>query len=335
MKILVIRLSGISEIILSTPVVRNLKTQVDQAEVHYCTESSYYPLLEANPYIDKIHLLGDNMSKLIKELQSENFDHVIDLQGSLQTSLVKYRLGKPSKTYKNLKWEKWLMVNLKINKLPGVHLVDRFMETVKDLDVKMDSLGLDYFIPEREGIDLESLPHLFRKEFVVFAIGAAHGTKRLPLSKMIELCDKINKPVILMGNREDHETGEKLMSFFEKDEISRPFEEGLKELNKKTVIYNACGMFSLHEQALLIRQSRYVFTHDNEIMHIAAAFRKRIFSIWGSSIPRFGMYPYRTQFTIFENTRIDCRPCSATGRNTCPKGHFKCMKNLTFDFYLP
>jgi len=78
-----------------------------------------------------------------------------------------------------------------------------------------------------------------------------------------------------------------------------------------------------------------VFTHDSGLMHIAAAYGKEIYSIWGNTVPDFGMYPYRTKFTVFENNSIGCRPCSKIGHSKCPLGHFKCMKNQFFDFYIP
>jgi ADP-heptose:LPS heptosyltransferase len=152
---------------------------------------------------------------------------------------------------------------------------------------------------------------------------------------MIELCDKINKPIVLLGGKEDEENGEKIKSFFERNEGSKNFEKGLEELGKKTMIYNACGLYNLNQSASLLKSARYVFAHDTGLMHIAAALKKEVFSIWGSTIPAFGMYPYRTKFTIFENSKLDCRPCSKIGFDKCPKGHFKCMKEMVFDFYLP
>jgi ADP-heptose:LPS heptosyltransferase len=106
-------------------------------------------------------------------------------------------------------------------------------------------------------------------------------------------------------------------------------------MGKKTIVYNGCGKFNINQSASVIKKARYVFTHDTGLMHIAAAFKKEIFSIWGNTIPAFGMYPYRTKFTILENNRLSCRPCSKIGYNQCPKGHFKCMKELVLDFYLP
>lgn len=334
MKILVIRFSSIGDIILTTPVIRALKTQLDNAEVHYATKKQYRGLLENNPYIDKLFLLEDKLYELIAKLKAERYDYVIDLHHNLRTLIIKTALSRKSFSFNKLNYEKWLKVNLKIDKLPSKHIVDRYMETVAPLGVKTDALGLDYFIPEQDEVPRDWLPETHRKSFVAYAIGAQHNTKKLPLEKMIELCDRINKPVVLLGGKEDFETGEKVRQFFERTN-STEYEEGLRELNKKTIVYNACGKFNLNQSASLVKQASHVFTHDTGLMHIAAAFKKEVFSIWGNTIPEFGMYPYRTKFTVFENKKLSCRPCSKIGHKKCPKGHFKCMNDIVLDFYLP
>jgi len=334
-KILILRFSSIGDIVLTTPVPRILKTQLD-AEVHYAVKKNYAIVLENNPYIDKLHLLDQSLNELIARLKEEGFDYVVDLHHNLRTLLVKKRLGVQAYSFNKLNVEKWLMTNLKIDKLPNVHIVDRYMETVLPLGAKMDNLGLDYFIPEKDEVELQWLPDTHQKEYVAFAIGAQYNTKKLPLERMIELCDRINKPIVLLGDKSDQETGDKIVNFFKRTRESEPLEYTLgKDLNKKAIVYNACGKFNLNQSASLVRQASYVFTHDTGLMHIAAAFKKQIFSIWGNTIPMFGMYPYRTKFTVFENNKISCRPCSKIGYKRCPKGHFRCMNDIVFDFYLP
>jgi len=334
MKVLVIRFSSIGDIVLTTPVVRALKTQLNDAEIHYVTKLQYKSLLEGNPYIDKSFFLEKDLYPLLVELRKENYDYVVDLHNNLRTRIIKTALQVRAFSFNKLNLEKWLLVNLKINKLPARHIVDRYLDTVQTLGVKPDALGLDYFIPEKDEVPLDWLPETHREGFVAYAIGAQHNTKKLPLKRMIELCDKINKPILLLGNQGDFGIGEQITAFFERPATSE-FESGLKELNKKTTIYNACGKFNLNQSASLVKKARYVFSHDTGLMHIAAAFKKEIFSIWGNTIPEFGMYPYRTKFTVLENKKLDCRPCSKIGYQSCPKGHFKCMNEIVFDFYLP
>ncbi len=333
MKVLIIRFSSIGDIVLTTPVIRTLKTQLEDAEIHYVTKVQYKSILEFNPYIDKFFFLEKSLGHLIDQLRNEKYDFIIDLHHNLRSRIIKAALWRKSYSFDKINYKKWLKVNLKIDQLPTLHIVDRYMQAVARLGVKPDALGLDYFIPEKDEVPIDWLPETHHKNFVAYAIGAQHNTKKLPLPRMIELCDRINKPIVLLGGKEDFEMGESIRAFFERTH-STEYEPGLFELNKKTVIYNACGKFNLNQSASLVKQATHVFTHDTGLMHIAAAFKKEVFSIWGNTIPEFGMYPYRTKFTVFENKKLECRPCSKIGYKKCPKGHFKCMNEIVFDFYL-
>ncbi len=326
MKILIIRFSSIGDIVLTTPVIRVLKTQLDSAQIHYATKKQFAPIFQENPYIDKMHYLQDSLLDFVKELRKENFDCIIDLHNNLRTRIIKLLLGVRSHSFNKLNFEKWLMVNLKINKLPPVHIVDRYLDTAKSLGIKNDSLGLDYFIPEKDVIPPEWLPASHRSGYVVYAIGGQHATKKLPLNRMIELCARIKRPIILLGGKEDVDTGEAIKLFFEKKSLTEP---------EQTIIYNACGKCNLNQSASIVKNAVYVFSHDTGVMHIAAAFKREVISIWGNTIPDFGMYPYRTKYSLLENTHIGCRPCSKIGYAKCPKGHFNCMNKIVFDFELP
>lgn len=283
---------------------------MDEVTLHYVTKKQYQTILENNPYIDKLFLLEEKLSELVAHLKAEKYDYVIDLHHNLRTRILKWRLGCRSYSFNKLNIEKWLMVNWKINRLPDLHIVDRYLQTVLPLGVKNDALGLDYFIPPSDEVPTEWLPETHRKGFIVYAIGAQHETKKLPVSRMVELCKKINRPVILLGGKEDAANAEVVVQAL------------------GNYIFNACGKFNLNQSASLVKQAQRVFTHDTGLMHIAAAFKKDVVAIWGNTIPAFGMYPYRTAFISLENTQLDCRPCSKIGFDKCPKGHFKCMNDL-------
>ncbi|GJM60958.1 glycosyltransferase family 9 protein [Persicobacter diffluens] len=333
-KILILRFSSIGDIAWTSTVVRCIKTQIEGCELHFAVKKQFRGLLEANPYIDKLHLLEGSMSPLIADLKQEKFDFVVDLHNNFRTSRIKWALGVPSSTYDKLRIKRFLYTNFQINFMPNVHVTDRYMDAVKPLGVVNDEQGMDHYIPEKDEVEMEWLPEEFRKGYVAYVIGGTKFTKILPFEQMVVLCDRINRPIVLVGGPDDAENGEKLEEFFRKRESNAPYEEGLTELGKKTVIFNACGKFNLNQSASLVKQAQYVFGHDTGLTHIAAAFKKTIYSIWGSTVPN-NFHPYKTKFFVFENTKLKCRPCSKAGRNSCPKGHFKCMKELTFDFYLP
>lgn len=336
MKVLITRFSSIGDIVLTTPVIRAIKTQMPKSEVHFATKTEYSDIVKNNPHVDKVHELNGSLHDLIQELKKEKFDFIADLHNNLRTNLIRMRLNVPSKGFPKLNIQKWLMVNTKVDKLPALHIVDRYLSTLKDFGLQKDDKGLEFYIPEKDEVELDWLPQEFRNGFYTVVVGAKHFTKRLPTEKIIELCDRINNPIVLLGGKEEYEVGEKIEAFFARDENKPELEKKISEkLGKKAIVFNGCGKFNLNQSASLINHSTAVFTHDTGLMHIAAAFKKHIYSIWGNTIPKFGMYPYETTFHIFENNKIDCRPCSKIGFDKCPKGHFKCMNDITFDFYLP
>ncbi len=313
-KVLIIRFSSIGDIVLTTPVIRCLNKQVKNVEVHYLTKYSFRSILENNPYIHKLHLLDENFDQVAAFLRKEQFDYVIDLHHNLRSLQFKRILkGAQSFSFNKLNIQKWLLTALKVNLLPNVHIVDRYMETVHKLGVNNDALGLDYFIPEKDVVPDSDIPAAHSLGFIAVVIGAALPTKKLPVDKLKQLCQQINHPIILLGGPEDKAVGNEIASV---DPIK---------------IYNSCGKFNLNESADLVRRSKLVITHDTGLMHIAAAFKKKIISIWGNTVPAFGMTPYYGVATQPVNTMevkgLHCRPCSKIGYNKCPLRHFKCMNN--------
>ena len=76
LKILVVRFSSIGDIVLTTPVVRMLKKQLN-AEVHFLTKSAYITLLKNNPYIDSVYQIEQSINEVIADLKKENYDYII------------------------------------------------------------------------------------------------------------------------------------------------------------------------------------------------------------------------------------------------------------------
>ncbi|MFM2135997.1 MAG: hypothetical protein RL021_1397 [Bacteroidota bacterium] len=311
-KFLLLRFSSIGDIVLTSPVVRCLKQQVPDAEVHFLTRKPFEPVLKNNPYIDRLFLFDRHVSDVIDSLRNENYDAVIDLHNNRRSFLVKRALKRPSHSFRKLNIEKWLLVNLKWNRLPDLHIVDRYMETVSSFGVRNDGKGLDYFLGQEDGAVVETLPESHRIGYIAIAIGAQHGTKRLPEARIGELCSQLKSPVVLLGGKEDAELGNRI-----------------SQLNGN--VFNGCGRFKLNESAALVKHSRSVVTHDTGLMHIAAAFKRPVVSIWGNTVPAFGMTPYYGLATVaerrFEVTGLSCRPCSKIGFDKCPKSHFGCMND--------
>ncbi|MDQ3101969.1 MAG: glycosyltransferase family 9 protein [Bacteroidota bacterium] len=317
MKILVLRFSSIGDIILTSPVLRCLKQQLADAEIHFATKRIFNDLIAHSPYVDKVHLLDEALDPLIKELKKEKFDLIVDLHNNLRTARIKRKLRADARSFPILNIEKWLLVNLKKDRLPHIHIVDRYLSTVAHLGVKNDQQGLELFIPADREIDLRRLPPLFASGYTALAIGAAHETKRLPLHRLIELGQKIDGPIVIIGGEEDVADGRAIASAI------------------GSRAYDATGRYDILGSASLIRQANGVIAHDSGAMHIASAFRKNVESIWGNTDPEFGLGPYiplhPERAHVAEVLGLPCRPCSKIGFDKCPQGHFRCMEDQDMD----
>ena len=254
------------------------------------------------------------MKELVTSLREEHYDFIVDLHKNWRSLRVRMALRRPSASFPKLDFQKFLYTKLKIGKLPPVHIVDRYFKAVEKLGVHNDGQGLDFFFNEGDEMHYEDLPETFRDGFVAVVIGGQHTTKILPVDKVVEVCESLDYPVILVGGPEDAARGERIKA------------------KVGSYVGNSCGSLTLGQSASLLNLADAVLTNDTGMMHIAAALRKPIVSVWGNTVPEFGMYPYLPQgmkpAAIVENKGLKCRPCDKLGYAKCPKGHFDCMNSL-------
>jgi ADP-heptose:LPS heptosyltransferase len=310
-KFLIIRFSSIGDIVLTTPVIRCIKNQVPGAEIHYLTKPAFETILSSNPYLDKVWLWNENPSQVIDKLKSERFDYAIDLHHNLRSARIKLGLGVKAFSFRKLNLEKYLYVNFKWNRLPDLHIVDRYFETISSFGIKNDRKGIDFFILPADEFLVTDFPILHQSGFVALVVGALKATKRMPVEKLIELCTLIKQPIVLLGGKAEMNDATEITTRMGPE------------------VFNLVGRLNIAQSASVVKQAKVVITHDTGLMHIAAAFHKPIISIWGNTVPQFGMSPYMPdepeKSFIAEVDGLSCRPCSKIGFSKCPKGHFKCM----------
>lgn len=281
------------------------------------TKTAFREVLEHNPYVTKVHHFSGALSEVVPQLKEEKFDLVADLHKNLRSYRLRQALGVKTLSFDKLNSKKLLAVRFKMRSLlPQKHIVDRYFEGMAPAGIINDGEGLDYFIGEDEKIDTAKL--FFKgqqKEFLVLVIGGSYPTKQIPFNKLVQICDRATMPVVLLGGKED-----------------KPVADELRKLFPHLV--NGSGQFSINQSASVIEQAGWVITSDTGMMHIAAAYNKKIISVWGNTIPEFGMAPYKPhpQNLILEIKNLGCRPCSKLGYRRCPRGHFRCMQDIDYEF---
>ena len=328
-KILVIRLSSIGDVVLCSPVLRWLKTQLVDNELHFLCKKNFAEAIKANPHIDKLYFYPQDSRPLVAELRAERYDYIIDLHNNWRTWRLRRQLGGKIITFSKLNVKKWLLCTLKINLLPTIHLVDRYLYALRPLNIKNDGAGLDFFINYDELGELSEPNFLFQNyglipnQFIAIAIGAAHATKQIPAEKIAYLCANLSQKIVLLGGAKETESGKNIIKMVANQHFSAK-------------IINLCGQLSLQSSAFIIQQAAWVIAPDTGLMHIAAALQKKLIAVWGSTVLDFGMYPYyptdkKHLYHIIENKSVNCRPCSKLGYAACPKKHFDCMNKNDFE----
>ncbi|HAH22180.1 MAG TPA: glycosyl transferase [Prolixibacteraceae bacterium] len=312
-KFLIIRFSSIGDIVLTSPVARCLKTQFPEAEVHYLTKKRNADLLIANPYIDKIQLLDDSLTETIRRLKAERYDFIIDLHHNLRSLRVKVGLQTKSFSFDKLNINKFLLTNFKIKTMPDGHIVDRNMATLQHFNVTNDGKGLDHFIPQTDEISMDELPETYRIGYIALVLAGTYTTKKVPVEKYRQLISEGNYPFVLLGGKNEHELAAIILGW-----------------NTGNVL-DFTGKLRINQSASLVKHAQLVISNDTGLMHIAAAYHKKILSIWGNTVPEFGMSPYMPGegSQIMEIKDLTCRPCSKLGYNECPRKHFRCMNDLS------
>jgi len=313
LKFLIIRFSSLGDIVLTTPVIRAIVNRYPDAEIHYLTKITHYDVIKGHPLIHRWHLVNKRGKELMDALQRESFDYIIDLHHNLRSRQYKWFLSGKKYSFRKLNVEKWLRVRCGVDVLPRVHIVERYLDTLRPIGIDSPSLSLEYFIPEGERVDVAALHPSLAHPYAVYAIGGQHATKRLPPDAITQLCRMVGVPLVLLGGQGDRAVA---------DEAVRAA--------GNPMVHSLCGQFNINQSADVVRQARVLLTHDSVLMHIGAAFARPTLVLWGNTIPEFGMYPWQPETPRnvhpFEVRPLKCRPCSKIGFDECPKGHFRCMR---------
>jgi heptosyltransferase-2 len=311
-RILIVRFSSIGDIVLTTPIIRCLKNQLEGAvEIDFITKKQFTSLLTHNPHINQVISIEKSVSEVAQTLKHTHYDYILDLHNNLRSRAVKTYNKAFSFTLNKNNFAKWLYVQTKKELIPVRHVVARSFDTVKALSVYDDGEGLDFFFPPQDELNAAILPVKFNAGYVAYAIGGQMQGKILPTDKIIALCKKIKAPVVLLGGAEDRERGNEV------------------KLALEAQVFNACGVFTLAQSALIAKQSKAIITHDTGMMHIATALGCKVISIWLATTPALGFAPWqpKNESIIIE---ADCnkRPTSKLGNRGYKSG---CVFNVDLD----
>lgn len=311
-KILVIRLSSLGDILLTTPAIRALKQKYPAAQIDFVIKNQYKDALFYNPNISNLIIYEkDKVEQLKYEVRSTKYDLVIDLQNNFRSRKLINGLKAKVRRFKKPSIKKFLLVWFKINLLKDLKTIpQRYADTA---EVRIDGERLELFLPQNSANQLEN-----GIKYIGFCPGSKHFTKRWLPEYFIRLGNELVKcefKIVLFGGKSDRELC---------NEISQQIFGSINLQNEDQLLLTAAEM----------KKCKLIITNDSGLMHTASASGVPLISIFGSTVREFGFIPTGSQNLILENNSLSCRPCSHIGKSSCPKKHFKCMKEITPEFVL-
>lgn len=325
-KVLIVRFSSIGDIVLTTPLIRAIKEKFPHCIIDFIIKDEYTELITFHPLLNKIYAFDKQkgiaeLSKIKKQIRQEKYDIIIDIHKNIRSIYLRsFIRAKQIVTYKKFIFNRWLLVHLKLNRYQKIiPIYQRYIDCMKNFELVYDDQGLDLFIPPTVTETIQKRWQTHDNHLICgIAPGASFKTKQWSLDGFIEisnyLLNKYNAKIFLFGDKLDHEITSQITSSI-----------------KNNHLIDLAGKLSLLESAAMMNFCQLVITNDTGLMHIAAALKKKIVAIFGSTTEELGFFPNAKQFVVLQSNDLICRPCSHIGRNTCPKKHFKCMRDISAD----
>lgn len=330
--ILVFNPAFLGDTIITTPLIRALHVLYPEAKISFCVRPEHADLFYNVPFINEVIIFDkrntqkgfSGLLKFVKVISSYQFDLIIDLHLSLRSttlfSMVKnsYIVGFSSAVMSYL-------FNKRVEKKQELCEVERNLMILSALcdDFTLDEakkIGgpLTTYIDEHLKNNTLSYFHTASpdKKVIGIAPGSVWPTKRYPVEYFARVAEELyNKgyAIALFGGKDDKESLDEFAKLFQYPYYDFAYKTSLKEL---PAILSACDL---------------LISNDSGAMHIAISGGTPVVAVFGPTVKSLGFFPYDEKSIVVENNDIDCRPCGKHGGHTCPKGHFKCMKDISPD----
>ncbi|MEO8208979.1 MAG: glycosyltransferase family 9 protein [bacterium] len=305
-KILVIRLSSFGDIVLSFPLLKKLKEKFPASEIHFFTKKDFSELISMNPHVDKVILLDDNQSLARKQINSEDYDLIIDIHKNFRSILSSIFIGGKIYRYKKENFKKFLLVKFKINLFKEI--IPVYKKYLLTIQKYLNSDDYKFVVTDLK-FDKEKF---IESEYIVVSPSSKHFTKTYPADKFIKYINsRADIKFVLVGDK------------------SKTDHDICKYIESKCInVLNLCSKLSIDKLANVLYNSKHVICNDSAILHFAESLGKKVTAIFGSTVREFGFFPQLNHSEVLEVRNLYCRPCTHIGRESCPEGHFKCMNEI-------
>ena len=322
-KFLIIRFSSIGDVILTTPLIRCLRSQFPGSQIDFLVKKEFAVVLSGNPHISNIITFDKKdgrkeLGRIRMQMQFTRYSMILDIQKNIRSMLICVGSRAGVAGYSKKLFARDLLIRFNINiykEIKPVYL--RYFEAVETLGVQYDAKGTEVFPSQ---LELDNVNAILSQNHIpsgapllVVAPGAQWENKRWTTEGFATVsdtfCTQMGAYTILIGGPGDTEICNNV------------------QLQMKTRSLNLAGKLSLMGSAALLGKAAMVFTNDTGMLHMAQAMKAPVVAVYGPTTRELGFFPLPDNSRVAE-TEISCRPCTQKGLHECPKKHFRCMNDI-------
>ena len=322
-KILVIQTAFIGDTVLTLPMIEKLKEMENSSIIDVVSIPSTSEIFTASPFVNEILLLEKRgkhksfrgLKSFSNEIKRRNYDRIYSPHRSLRTAFMIMLSGvKETYGFSNSSL-KYIYKNI-IEYNSSVHEVQRNLDLI-GCKYSEDNWKILPKIIVSESAKFKVNDYFETNKitngFIAVSPGSVWATKRYPIEHFIEVINFLvneGKQIVLIGGDNDKE-----ITF----EIKENFREN---------VFDSAGLFSLIESIELLKSASLLITNDSAPTHLGMCTDIKVLTLYCSTVPQFGFYPYNKLSGYLSVDDLYCKPCGIHGFNECPIKNFDCGKKL-------
>jgi lipopolysaccharide heptosyltransferase II len=328
---LIIRFSSVGDIVLTSPLIRSLRTRFPHCRIDFLVKEDHADLVRHNPHLNQILTLArgsglDELRRIRMHIQSSGYDAILDMHDNLRSRFLTFG-ATPVLRYRKRRIARFVLINahLDMYRFAGgaLPMHQRYIEPLAPYGVTDDGAGPEVFvtpaIATSAGAILTAAGLPAAQQAVGVCPSARHATKMWDAQRFASaaaaLAAERGLPVLLFGSADEAERCEQIV-------------QHIRAAVPSVLVINTAGQCTLLETAAAMDRCAVVLTNDTGLMHLAASRKRPLVAVFGPTVRQFGFFPHGQQSIVVEHPGLSCRPCTGIGRATCPKGHFHCMTTI-------
>jgi len=322
MRILIIQTAYIGDVILTTPLIKNIKNHFPDCLIDFLTIPASVNLVEKDPNIENVIVFDKRgvdkgfkgFKLLLYQIKRKKYNICICPHRSLRSAIIAYatradkRIGFANSAWKYAFTEKVVYDQT-------IHETERNLSLLASLGIT-DYETRPYICSDATDEQyVEEILHgrlIPGKPLFAVAPGSIWATKRWPTSNFINILPIMEEngfQVILIGGKQDENLCESIV-------------------NQTDSGISLAGKLTLRQTKYFLTKCKALLSNDSAPLHLGLAANILSFGIFGATIKQFGFAPIEENSYVIENENLKCRPCNIHGSYKCPTKTFSCMEDI-------